>query len=136
MTIEQVHNNDAVYQLIKKYDVHVNAGGRDDDALFFYIQFAEGIERNDIAKAMIAKDKHRVTRIELWNNASEDQDHSECSSSYVVTSSMPNDKNATVETIEERMKVMGAIHDEWESLHKQTVKRRQEYWEKHKDDWP
>lgn len=125
----------------KKYNIGLDLCGVQDkeghySIVSIYTSFGDNADRNDIAQAMIAVDKERKTRLEIWNTASEDQDPSDCSSVYVVTTEIPNDKDATLEFIKKRLDLVVAIQNGWELRNKITIARRKADWEKHKDDWP
>lgn len=136
MTIKDICNHKEIRELTHKYSVHISACGYKEDTLHFHISFGDHAERNDIAQSMIAKDKNRVTKLESWNTASEDQDPKDCPSVYVVTSELSNDENVTLVDIEGRMKLMAAIYVDWTWRNEETVKARIALWEKHKNDWP
>lgn len=138
MTIEDIYNNKEIEKLRKKYLTNVSLCGYKNDTIYLHISFGRdsGAERDDISQAMIAKDKDRVTRLESWNTASEDQDPKECPSVYVVTAEIPNNKNVKLSSIEERMKLMDSIYNDWKWRNEETVKERIAYFNKHKNDWP
>jgi hypothetical protein len=125
----------------KKYAIGLDLCGMQDkkgnySTISIHTSFGENANRDDIAQAMIAVDKERKTRLESWNTASEDQDPRDCSSVYVVTTEIPNDKDTTLESIKKRLDLVAAIRKEWEQRNEITIARRKADWEKHKDDWP
>ena len=135
---KDICNHKEIRKLREKYDVNVGTCGYNNDTIHFCLSFGRDSspERDDIAQAMIAKDKNRVTRLESWNTASEDQDPKDCPSVYVVTSEIPNNEKVTIDDIEERMKLMYNIFDDWKWRNEETIKARVAFWEKHKNDWP